>query len=278
MDAATLARAMGCPAERARLYVADFNAAMLAAECTTINRAAMWCAQIGHESAGLRYMEEIASGVAYEGRRDLGNTQVGDGKRFKGRGPIQLTGRANYGLFGKWCAARRMVPAADHFQREPHLVATSRWGFLAASWYWTDARPKLNALADAADLVGATRAINGGTNGLDDRRTRWERCRGIGADLLPDPGAASGPNTTAPAVGGSLAEGATGPHVRRLQEWLNRMFPAYSNIDLGPGRYGPQTVAVVREFQRRAGVTGADADGTVIGPRTLAALAREGFR
>ena len=82
-------------------------------DCTTVNRIAMWCAQIGHESGGLKWMQEIADGSAYEGRRDLGNTQPGDGHRFKGHGPIQVTGAgtiksARSGLSVKaWCRRRR---------------------------------------------------------------------------------------------------------------------------------------------------------------------------
>lgn len=185
MDAATLARAMGCRPATANAYVADVNAAMLQAGCTTVNRAAMYCAQIGHESVGLQYMEEIASGSAYEGRKDLGNTVAGDGKRFKGRGPIQLTGRANYGKFGAWCDARGLVASAGYFIQNPAAVATSRWGFLAASWYWTVARAALNSYADAGNVTAATKAINGGTNGLTDRIARWNRCRALGAALLP---------------------------------------------------------------------------------------------
>jgi peptidoglycan hydrolase-like protein with peptidoglycan-binding domain len=75
----------------------------------------------------------------------------------------------------------------------------------------------------------------------------------------------------------SLHEGDTGPAVAALQRFLNATFPLYSHIDLGPERYGPQTVAVVAEFQRRAGVTGPDADGRTVGPRTWAALERFGF-
>ena len=76
----------------------------------------------------------------------------------------------------------------------------------------------------------------------------------------------------------SLRVGDTGPAVAQLQTWLNAMYPAYSKLDVGPQRYGPQTVAVIREFQRRSGVTGSDADGTIIGPRTSAALLAAGYR
>jgi hypothetical protein len=74
-----------------------------------------------------------------------------------------------------------------------------------------------------------------------------------------------------------LREGDTGPAVAALQKWLNATFPAYSHIELGPQRYGPQTVAVIAEFQRRAGVTGPDADGRIVGPRTWAALEHYGY-
>lgn len=186
MTAAVLAEAMGCSLARARQMVDPFIGAMVAAQITTPLRAAHWCAQIGHESAGLVYMEEIASGAAYEGRADLGNTQPGDGRRFKGSGPIQLTGRHNFTRFSQWCFAKRYVTSPTYFVDHPEKVRNDpRWGFLAASWYWTVARPQLNALADADNLDGVTRAINGGTNGIADRRERLARCKKLGAKLLP---------------------------------------------------------------------------------------------
>ncbi len=88
MDLQTLSTAMGnlSTADYER-FVSPFNEALFAAECTTVNRVAMWCAQVGHESGGLRYMEEIADGSAYEGRLDLGNTQPGDGRRSRAVDP-----------------------------------------------------------------------------------------------------------------------------------------------------------------------------------------------
>lgn len=186
MDAATLAAVMGNVAGVPYAqYLGPFLDGMTAAQCTTVNRAAMWCAQLGEESGGLQWMEEIADGSAYEGRKDLGNTEPGDGKRFKGRGPIQLTGRANYTLFSEWAHSRGFVDQFDYFVQNPLLVAQPRWGLLAASWYWTVARVRLNAYADAGDMVSATRAINGGTNGLADRTARWNRALTFGARLLP---------------------------------------------------------------------------------------------
>lgn len=190
MDAQTLARAMGnaVSSERYEQLAPAFNAAMIAADCTTVDRAAMWCAQIGHESGGLRWMEEIADGTDYEWRGDLGNNQPGDGRRFKGRGPIQVTGRANYGQLSRWAHGRGLVPTSTYFVDNPAELSSDRYGFLGAVWYWTSARP-MNTYADNSDIVGATRAVNGGTNGLPDRQLRWNRCREeIGAALLPTGG------------------------------------------------------------------------------------------
>lgn len=184
MDAQTLSQAMGCSLARATEMLPGMENAMRAANINTPLRAAHWCSQIGHESVGLQYMEEIASGAAYNGRADLGNTQPGDGPRFKGSGPIQLTGRNNFRAFTRWANAQGHTNI--DFEAHPRLVRSEpKWGFLAASWYWTVARPNLNAQADRDDVVAVTKSINGGTNGLADRRTRLARCKGLGNRLLP---------------------------------------------------------------------------------------------
>jgi predicted chitinase len=141
-------------------------------DCTTVERIAMWMAQAGHESGGLFYMEEIASGDAYEGRGDLGNTQPGDGRRFKGRGPIQVTGRHNYTELSDWAFANNLVPAPNFFVDHPEELATDRYGFMGVTWYWMTQRP-MNDAADARDIRRATQYVNGGFNGLDDRTNRW---------------------------------------------------------------------------------------------------------
>lgn len=188
LDAETLLRAMTetyVPKARIAELLPGFVQAMAQADITTPNRAAMWCAQLGHESAGLRYMEELADGSAYEGRRDLGNVVQGDGRRFKGRGPIQVTGRNNYTQLSAWAHSVGLVPTPTFFVDNPTALAEPRYGFLGAVWYWKIARPQLNALSDKGDLEQVTRVINGGTNGLKDRRERWERCRKLGDALLP---------------------------------------------------------------------------------------------
>jgi hypothetical protein len=91
-------------------------------------------------------------------------------------------------------------------------------------------------------------------------------------------GGAGAPAPASSGTPGPLRQGDTGSAVARLQAFLNANYPLYSKIDLGPQRYGPQTVAAVREFQRRSGVTGSDADGTIIGPRTWVKLLEAGYR
>jgi len=108
-------------------------------------------AQLAHESGQFRYMEELASGKAYEGRRDLGNTQPGDGERYKGRGPIQITGRSNYEQAGKALG----LDLVGH----PEIAAQPDVGFRLAAWYWNTRN--LNNLADQKNFSGITRAVNG---------------------------------------------------------------------------------------------------------------------
>lgn len=189
MDAATLAKAMDNRVSMARYeeLAPAFNRALIQAGCTTVLRVTMWCSQIGHESGGLVHMEEIASGADYEGRRDLGNTQPGDGKRFKGRGPIQVTGRNNYTSLSKWAHSKGYVDSPTKFVDNPELLAQPDFGFLGAVWYWTVARPQMNQLADDQLLIAATQAVNGGQHGIDDRRKFYYRALALGDALLPAP-------------------------------------------------------------------------------------------
>lgn len=135
--------------------------AMMEAGITTQKRARHFLAQVLHESGRLRYFEELASGEAYEGRLDLGNTRRGDGRRYKGRGPIQLTGRNNYRNAGRALGL--------NLELTPNLAAQHAVGWRVAGWFWSS--HGLNGLADTDDIEAVTRRINGGLNGLTDRRT-----------------------------------------------------------------------------------------------------------
>ncbi len=151
--------------EQASTFAAPLVTCMNTNQINTTLRQAHFLAQLGHESGSLRFTSELVNGAAYEGRIDLGNTQPGDGPRFKGRGLIQITGRTNYTNYGN-------DRGQDYITGlNPNLLATDP--DIAADcsgWFW--ATRHLNELADKDDLLTITKRINGGTNGLDDRARR----------------------------------------------------------------------------------------------------------
>jgi putative chitinase len=128
-------------------------------------RVAMFLAQLALESGELRWWEEMATGDAYEGRKDLGNMKPGDGRRYKGRGPIQLTGRKNYNLAG--------TALGLDLEDNPWKAQLSSVGFRVAGWYWTT--HGLNELSDNNDIEAVTKKINGGLNGLVQRKMYHSR-------------------------------------------------------------------------------------------------------
>jgi predicted chitinase len=147
---------------KAEEYIGPLNKALSEGQINTCPRKAAFLAQVAHESGQLRYWEELASGAAYEGRKDLGNTQPGDGVRFKGRGPIQLTGRANYRAAGKALGL--------NLEENPKSVSQTDVGFRTTVWFWSSRN--LNSLADNNDQSSfdqITRRVNGGLNGKADR-------------------------------------------------------------------------------------------------------------
>jgi predicted chitinase len=198
LTTALLAQATGCSPVRAELFAGPLAEACAAYHITaTPERLAAFLAQIGHESASLRYVAEVwgptTSQQRYEGRKDLGNTQSGDGSRYRGRGLIQTTGRANYAAV-RDRLRRRLGPDVPDFEAEPEQLEHIRWAVWSAADYW-DWRG-LNALADAGHFEQITRRINGGLNGQPDRLARWKRARealqlkppaGIKDSLTPAP-------------------------------------------------------------------------------------------
>lgn len=128
----------------------------------TLRRLRYFWAQVGHESGGLTYTKEIASGKAYEGRKDLGNVIKGDGMRYKGRGYLQVTGRKNYTALQKDTG----IPCVEH----PEILEQPKYAILSALWYWR--KNNLHIYADKDAFTALSKRINGGTNGLADRM-RW---------------------------------------------------------------------------------------------------------
>lgn len=170
MTPGQLADAMGIPVTRAEKWAPALSAATRAGEINTRLRIASFLAQIGHESGGLRYVKEIGGPsyfAKYDGRKDLGNTEQGDGAKFAGRGLIQVTGRANY------AGCSQALFGDDRLLRQPELLEQPEWAARSATWYWSTRN--LNVLADADRFTELTRRINGGTNGLEDRKARYRQ-------------------------------------------------------------------------------------------------------
>ena len=161
----------GLPAKKNSELLPFLQAAMTEFAIDVPARAAAFLAQLAHESGQFRFMEEIWGPTPAQRRYEpkstlaasLGNTEAGDGKRFKGRGPIQVTGRSNYRRFGDLLG----VPLVS----DPARAATPDIAFRIAGLYWS--KKGLNELADRATpdaFREITRRINGGFNGLDDRQ------------------------------------------------------------------------------------------------------------
>lgn len=251
-----------CPAARRADYLPFIQQAMQEFLITSYLREAAFLAQLAHESGELRYMEELASGAAYEGRRDLGNTQPGDGKRYKGRGPIQLTGRANYKKYGDLLGLDLI--------NNPTIAATKEVGFRIAGEFWK--LNGLNELADQQKFETITRRINGGLNGQPDRLKYYNRAKQVlnqndaatPSIPIPPPAEATVTPSQAPPYPGMLRSGSRGPSVTALQQRLNEL-GASLTVD---GIFGNGTRQAVINFQTKNSLT---PDG-IVGPATWGAL------
>ena len=232
----------------------------------TYLRICHFLAQAAHESASFRTLEEYASGAAYEGRKDLGNVQPGDGKRYKGRGIFQLTGRANYRVFGQ--------KLGYNLEDKPELAADPLISIKTACEYWNSRN--LSAYADLDDVMTITKRINGGYNGLDDRKKYLSKIKSIiprdaklstikspeapkppapppnpfanvvisTADLPPPP-----MNPIVPPIV-VARRGDVSSYVADLQDMLFRK--GYNMVT--DGNFGPTTEAAVKDFQSKVGL------------------------
>lgn len=159
--------------ENIREYLHYLNRTMTIFGIDTIIRQCHFLAQIAVESGSLRYVRELASGEAYEFRKDLGNVYAGDGVKYKGRGLIQLTGRANYQRFRDYLALNYSKDV--NIMLYPELLENPQLAAMVAGWYW-DVR-NLNVLADRDDVIRVTERINGGRNGLELRMEFLNRAK-----------------------------------------------------------------------------------------------------
>lgn len=218
-------------------------------EINTRLRIAHFLGQTCQESAGFRTTEEFASGQAYEGRVDLGNVKKGDGPRYKGRGLLQLTGRANYRKLG----ATLGVDLEEH----PLMAAEPVLSLRIACEYWKGHR--INADCDRDDLADVTRKVNGGTNGLPDRGTFTRKAKEALARIqgIQLTGAQQDERPV-------LRRGSTGEAVGELQTMLQKL-----NFPLGIDQdFGAATELAITRFQTDRRLT---ADG-IVGKETWDAL------
>lgn len=173
-------RAAGANAVRSELWLEPIRAAADAYGITAPHQVAAFLPQVGHESANFKYTTELwgptDAQLGYEGRADLGNTQPGDGARYKGHGLIQVTGRANHAAARDRMRAK-FGPQVPDFEAHPELLAEREWAAMSAGDYWQSRN--LNRLADAGKFELITRRINGGLNGYADRLIKWHAVRAV---------------------------------------------------------------------------------------------------
>ena len=162
---------------RAGVFIETLSLAMDESGIDTPLRVAAFLSQVAVESGSLLYMRELASGDAYEGRAGRGNTQPGDGRKFKGRGPIQITGRNNYracslDLFGD-----------ERLLEHPEILEAPLEGCRASAWFWRV--NNINRFADIGDIDGVSDAVNrgrktqayGDAKGFKERLAFYERAK-----------------------------------------------------------------------------------------------------
>ncbi|MCQ4255295.1 glycoside hydrolase family 19 protein [Stutzerimonas stutzeri] len=145
-------------------YLVPINNTLEAFEINTPLRIAHFLSQIGHETGELRHAAELSSGKQYEGRLDLGNTQAGDGPKFKGRGLLQITGRSNYEaceVFLKTIKEFEDLDITSSTERAEQLAYNPKLAALASGYYWAKLKPKLNSVADSDDLFWVSVYVNG---------------------------------------------------------------------------------------------------------------------
>ena len=146
--------------------ITELNACLAKFDITKPARIRHFLSQTAHESGGGRYMKELASGEDYEYRDDLGNTQPGDGPKYRGAGYIQLTGRANYQAFSDYIKDPKVMEGVDY--------VAANYPFTSAGFWWKNNRVNQDC-DEGASVLQITKIVNGGTNGLQDREDYYNK-------------------------------------------------------------------------------------------------------
>lgn len=227
--------------------IADLNNCLATFNINTKARINHFLSQCGHESGGLKWVKEIADGSAYEGRKDLGNTQPGDGARFKGGGVIQLTGRANYQAFANYAKDPRVMEGVNY--------VSVKYPFTSAGFWWF--RNGMNTLCDrGASVKEVTKRVNGGYNGLGDRLQWYAKINKI---LVGDI-----PKKTGKEAYYRLIKPTNPPMVGNdVSEWQKQINYFGYNL-IVDGVYGAKSQDACRDLQKKRSL---EVDG-VIGPDT----------
>lgn len=165
----------GTPVERLKTFLPFLNKYLPEYGIDTPIEVASFLAQVLHESGGFKYMKEIwgptKAQSGYEGRKDLGNIYPGDGKKFMGRGPIQITGRTNYAWISK------KIFGDDTLERNPELLSTPEYGIVSSCLYWKSRN--MDAIDDDDSIREETKKVNGAYNGLDQRQHYFDRAKAV---------------------------------------------------------------------------------------------------
>jgi putative chitinase len=166
-----LAQIWGCSdSEIQDREIVELNNCLKTFDITTPARIRHFLSQTAEESGGGRYIAELADGSEYEGRTDLGNTQPGDGPRFKGAGYIQLTGRSNYQAFADFIRDPKVMQGCSY--------VSVNYPFTSAGFWWK--QNGMNSLCDqGASVEQVTLRVNGGYNGLEERKHYYSICQQV---------------------------------------------------------------------------------------------------
>jgi len=183
VDIPTLVSLYAITPQAAGLWLPFMEEAFKVAEIENRQRAACFLAQVGHESGQLRYVVELWGPTKQQLRyeppstlaKTLGNVLPGSGKRYMGRGLIQVTGEANYRLMT--VEMRKILPGCPDFHAQPEQLAYKRYAALSAALFWK--RKGLNSFCDRHDFAGLTKRINGGYNGLAHRQALYAKALGL---------------------------------------------------------------------------------------------------
>lgn len=170
--ATVLAAATGLSMDRVNAILPTLQQGLRLANCDNVNRIAMFIAQTREESAN------------YSTTVEFGDLTGEPFYPYIGRTWIQITWQSNYADFGQWCVDNGLISDPNQFVNDPESLGDMRWAGIGAAWYWTVQRPHINEMCDNGDIVGVTKAINGGTRGLDVRTAYWNQALAQGNNLL----------------------------------------------------------------------------------------------